>query len=283
MTSYANDILLIDDVPGHAQALREALLGVGYDPANLEWARTLTSGLERLAHKNAWAIFLNLFLPDSWGIDTLDRLFSVTPATPVVVLSGADDEPLCKTAVAHGAQGYVLESSPDICSFALGIRSSIEHEMARQELFSTNDGASIMLHAIGDAVAGTDISGHITYLNAAAENMTGWSMQEASGQPLAEVFQIIDGLTRLPAADRTQLAIQQDPAGALSSSCILVRRDGCESAIENSTAAIHDGDGRVTGAVIVFHQANLARPKVLEMLRWATPLSSQLKSKTNIR
>src|ERR1039458_1648379 len=91
----AHDILLIDDDPFHAKAFEDALIAAGDDPSNFKWVRTLSSGLERLAHNGAWAIFLNLFLPDSRGVDTLDRLLSVSSATPVVVLGGADDEEIC--------------------------------------------------------------------------------------------------------------------------------------------------------------------------------------------
>jgi DNA-binding NarL/FixJ family response regulator len=108
MSNANNEILLIDDDPSHAKAFEEALMVAGDGSANFEWVRTLSSGLESLAHKRKWAIFVNLFLPDSRGVDTLDKLLSVTSATPVVVLGGVDDEEICKTAMLHGAQDYLL-------------------------------------------------------------------------------------------------------------------------------------------------------------------------------
>src|ERR1039457_4490353 len=92
MSRIHNDILLIDDDPCHAKAFEEALIAAGDGPANFEWVRTLSSGLERLAHKGVWAIFLNLFLPDSRGLRTIDRVLLVASATPIVVLGGVDDE-----------------------------------------------------------------------------------------------------------------------------------------------------------------------------------------------
>jgi diguanylate cyclase (GGDEF)-like protein len=65
------------------------------------------------------------------------------------------------------------------------------------------------------------------------------------------------------------LAIQQNSTVGLSANCILVRRDGYECAIEDSAAPIHDRDGQVTGAVIVFHDVSMARAMVLEMSRLA--------------
>ena len=90
-----NDILLIDDDPCHAKAFEEALLVADDGPSNFKWVRTLSSGLERLAHKGVWAIFVNLSLPDSRGLQTLHRLLSVISATPIVVLGGVEDEDIC--------------------------------------------------------------------------------------------------------------------------------------------------------------------------------------------
>jgi len=269
MTPAHHNILLIDDDPSHAKAFEEALIAAGDGPSNFEWVRTLSSGLERLAHKGLWAIFLNLSLPDSRGIETLDRLLSVNSTAPIVVLAGTDDDDACKTAMLHGAQDYLLEGHIDSYSFARAIRNIIEREIARQELFVEKDRAQVTLNSIGDAVLSTDILGNVVYLNVVAEHMTGWSRKEAVGHPLTDVFQIIDGATHKPSPNPLDLAIQLNKAVGLSANCILVRRDGYESAIEDSAAPIHDRDGQVTGAVIVFHDVSMARASVLEMAHLA--------------
>jgi diguanylate cyclase (GGDEF)-like protein/PAS domain S-box-containing protein len=260
-----NDVLLIDDNLCHARAFEEALIAGGGGPTNLEWVRTLSGGLEILGNKRVWAVFLNLFLPDSHGVNSLDRLLSVDSTTPVVVLGGVDDEGTCKTAMVHGAQDYLLEGHVDSYSFARAIRNIIEREVARRELFAEKERAQVTLNSIGDAVLSTDIFGNVTYLNVVAEHMTGWSRKEAVGHPLNDVFQIIDGATHKPSPNPMELAIQANKPVGLTANCILVRRDGYECAIEDSAAPIHDRDGQVTGAVIVFHDVSMARSMVLEM------------------
>jgi diguanylate cyclase (GGDEF)-like protein/PAS domain S-box-containing protein len=245
------------------------LIGTGDGPSNFEWSRTLSDGLEKLAHKGVWAIFLNLFLPDSQGLPTLDRLRPVTLTAPIVVLGRVDDEDICKAAMLHGAQDYLLEGHVDSYAFARAIRNIIEREIARQELFNEKERAQVTLNSIGDAVLSTDNSGNVTYLNVVAEHMTGWSNKEAVGHPLADVFQIIDGATHKPAPNPMEIAIQQNRIVGLTANCILVRRDGYECAIEDSAAPIHDRDGQVTGAVIVFHDVSSARSMVLEMSHMA--------------
>jgi diguanylate cyclase (GGDEF)-like protein/PAS domain S-box-containing protein len=265
MGHAANDILLIDGDPCHAKALEEASLAGGEGRSKFEWARTLSNGLEILTQKEVWAIFLNLSLLDSRGPDTVDRLLSISSATAIVVIAGVDDEEICKTALSHGAQDYLLEGHLDTYAFARAIRNIRERETARRELFIEKERAQVTLNSIGDAVLSTDIPGNVTYMNPVAEQMTGWSTKEAAGRPLKEVFTIIDGVTHKPSANPMELAIQQNKAVGLSANCILVRRDGYECAIEDSAAPIHDRDGQVTGAVIVFHDVSMARALVLEM------------------
>ena len=126
--------------------------------------------------------------------------------------------------------------------------------------------AQLTLDSIGDAVLSSDNGGNVTYLNSTAEALTGWSRSEAKGRPLGEVLRIVDGSTREPLVDNPlRLAIERDKPVALAANSILIRRDGFEFPIEDSTAPIHGRDGRVIGAVIVFRDVSEARATVLRM------------------
>src|SRR5688572_16566219 len=114
------------------------------------------------------------------------------------------------------------------------------------------------LDSIGDAIISTALDGLVTYLNAAAERMTGWLNKAATGQPLPKVFRIIDGDTRHTARTPLALALRLDRAVGLTPDCLLVRRDGHECAIEDSATPIHDRAGRLVGAVIVFRGVGAA-------------------------
>jgi diguanylate cyclase (GGDEF)-like protein/PAS domain S-box-containing protein len=125
--------------------------------------------------------------------------------------------------------------------------------------------AQVTLDSIGDAVLSTDLAGNITYLNPVAERMTGWSASEAVGRPLREVMRIIDADSREPARDPLTMAMRSDTNASVSENCLLIGRDGRESAIEDTAAPIHDRNGKVTGAVIVFHDVGVARALSLRM------------------
>ena len=120
-------------------------------------------------------------------------------------------------------------------------------------------GAQITLDSIGDGVISTDNEGTVTYLNSVAERMTGWTRDEAIGRTFAEVFRIVHSETREPAPNPIELAIRQGDAVGLAANTVLVRRDGHELAIEDSTAPIHDQGGQIVGGVMVFRDVGKAR------------------------
>ncbi|WP_346285082.1 EAL domain-containing protein [Zoogloea sp.] len=137
--------------------------------------------------------------------------------------------------------------------------------LAEEALFAEKERAQVTLNSIGDAVLTTDMPGKVTYMNLVAEKMTGWSRAEALGRPLSEVFHIVNGLTREAAADPARRAMAEDRTVELATDCVLVHRDGSESSIEDSAAPIHNRDGRVSGAVIVFHDVSESRAMAARM------------------
>src|ERR1700730_1500773 len=264
MTDIPN-ILLIDENPTHAEAFREALQKAKDGPFHCEWVQTLSQSVERLRRKTIWAIFVSLSLPDSQGLDTIDKLLQVAPGVPILVMGGAEDEDLSTEALRRGAKDYLLNGHIGTYSFGRAIRNMAERKTAEEVLFIEKERASVTLNSIGDAVLSTDIQGNVTYLNVVAERLTGWTCAEAVGRPLAEVFHIIDGVTRTPATNPVELAIREDKTVKLTPNCILIRHDGSETSIEDSTAQISDWAGLVTGDVISFHDVTESRAMTLEM------------------
>jgi diguanylate cyclase (GGDEF)-like protein/PAS domain S-box-containing protein len=175
------------------------------------------------------------------------------------------DEDAARLTLQRGAQDYLLAERLDDYSMSKALTSMLERSTYADALFLEKERAQVTLNSIGDAVISTDVAGHITYLNPVAESMTGWSSQEACGQPLRDVLKMIDGDSREPAMNPLAMAMLQNRAVGLSANCVLVRRDGYESAIEDTAAPIHDRRGHVTGAVIVFHDVSVARAMSLRM------------------
>ena len=114
------------------------------------------------------------------------------------------------------------------------------------------------LAAVVDAVIGTDAKGAVSYLNTAAESMTGWRAGKALGRPLAEVFSVIDQVTGKPITPADESA---PPADTAASHAALLSSTGLQVEIEYSAIPIRDDAARL-GTVVVFrarrHAAEIA-------------------------
>lgn len=263
MNSIANGLLLVEGDIADATKVMEALTKP--DQPHIEWVQSLADGLQRLKQHGITAILLNLFLPDGRGIDTFDKVCAAAGNIPILVLCGANNESIGKLAVERGAHDFLLKDHLDSYSLTRAVAGMFERRSTADALFVEKERAEVTLNSIGDAVLSTDIAGNITYLNSVAECMTGWSKAEALGRPLAEVFHIIDGTTREHSDNPMSLAVRENKTVSLTANCILVRRDGHESPIEDSAAPIHDRSGQITGAVIVFHDVSAARQMSLQL------------------
>ncbi len=111
----------------------------------------------------------------------------------------------------------------------------------------------VTLNSIGDAVLATDTASRITFLNPSAAAMTGWSAQEAAGEPIDRVFKLINEQTRQPSEDLVSRVLTEKRVIAMANHTALVARDGRETPIEDSAAPIVDDAGEITGVVVVFH------------------------------
>lgn len=211
------------------------------------------------------AVLVDLYLPDSRGIETFDRLFQAAPQIPILVLIGASDEAIARLAVQRGAQDFLLKDRLDNYWLPKALRSMVERAANGEALYEEKERAEVTLNSIGDAVMSTDEWGNVTYLNAVAEQLTGWSKAEAAGRAVGEVFHIVDAVTREAVPDPMALALRENKTVGLTPNSLLIRRDGVEAAIEDSAAPIHDRRGQVTGAVMVFHDVSTARAQSLRM------------------
>jgi diguanylate cyclase (GGDEF)-like protein/PAS domain S-box-containing protein len=260
-------ILLVEHEAADATVILDALNHAPDACFEVEWVRRCSEGLARLDGIDA--ILLDLHLPDSRGIATFDCLFRAAPNIPILLLIDPQHEETARLAVQCGAQDYLLKDRLDPYLLPKVIGSMIERAAYAEALFEEQERAQVTLNSIGDAVVSTDVAGRVTYLNVVAEDLTGWSRNEAAGHPLEEVLQIIDATTRQATQNTTMLAIRADKALALPPNCVLIRRDGIEAAIEDSTAPIHDRRGAVTGAVMVFKDVSMARAMARKMTHLA--------------
>jgi len=128
-------VLLIEDSPGDARLIETLLAQSRELSFEVEWLDTLTAGMERLMACKVDVVLLDLGLPESVGIDTLQRLFARMQSVPtVVVLSGLNDETIALQAVQFGAQDYLVKGHVDSALLVRSIRYAIERGQAKEAL-----------------------------------------------------------------------------------------------------------------------------------------------------
>ncbi len=192
-------------------------------------------------------------------MELIDRLHAASPTIPIVILSHAQDEAVAEAALQRGAQDFILKERVDDYVLAKILAAAIDRAEVADALFDEKERAQITLNSIGDAVISTDVAGNVSYLNVVAERLTGWPSAEALGQPFESVLKIIESATGMTVLNPMKAAALQDATGRLPGACVLIRRDGVEVPIEDSSAPIHDRAGVVVGAVMVFHDVSTAR------------------------
>lgn len=131
--------------------------------------------------------------------------------------------------------------------FDITDRKELENSLRKEK-----ETLRITIASIGDGVISTDLKGNITIFNKVAEELTGWTRDEALGRPVEEVFNIINEETRAKCENPTQKVIESGLVLGLANHTALVSRDGMESSIADSAAPIRDSDGNVHGVVLVF-------------------------------
>jgi PAS domain S-box-containing protein len=127
---------------------------------------------------------------------------------------------------------------------------------AEEELRRQTEWLRVTLASIGDAVISTDAEDRITFLNGVAEALTGWTLAEARGRPLLEVFNIVNDRTRRPAENPALRARRDGLIAGLANHTVLIARDGTERPIDDSAAPMRDEAGAVIGAVLVFRDVS---------------------------
>ena len=132
-------------------------------------------------------------------------------------------------------------------------RDITESKRAQEALRESEQRWSTTLKSIGDAVIATDREGRVTFMNQVAEKLTGWPLSEAQGRALNDVFNIISEVTRITPENPVERVIRAGQVVGLANHTALISRNGAELPIEDSGAPIRDGNGQLTGVVLVFH------------------------------
>lgn len=151
-----------------------------------------------------------------------------------------------------GLAAYLFTCSL-IIGFGEAARSAHRRAIERREVLR------VTLQSIGDAVITTNMEGRVTGLNKVAEVLTGWSLNDARGQPLERVFRIVNEVTRQSVESPATRALREGVVVGLANHTVLIRKDGTECPIDDSAAPIRDEQGHISGCVLTFRDVTAQR------------------------
>lgn len=122
-------LLLVEDDRGDALLVEELIADAAID-IDFHWAPTLTQAATALDAIRPDCVLLDLHLPDAGGVDALDRLGALAPSLPIVVLTGLNDEHFGVSAMASGAQDYLVKGRVDPDTLRRAVLYAIERKRA---------------------------------------------------------------------------------------------------------------------------------------------------------
>jgi PAS domain S-box-containing protein len=235
-------VLLIEDNEDDACLIGELLTERIAADIELEWTDRLESGLTRVAEGKFDVVLLDLSLPDSHGLETLDKIQERAPDLPVIVLAHLDDEMMAVQAVRKGAQDYLVKGRSDGLLLIRAIRYAIERKQSEKAVRDSEIRLRAIINTALDALIGINSQGIIIDWNPRAEVIFGWARGEALGQKLADL--IIPPRYREAHERGLQHFLRTGEGLALNRTIEVagLRRDGTEFPVELSISPLKRGE-----------------------------------------
>ena len=262
-------VLLIENDPEQTRIISVMFDDQGSQSFKLTHVECLEDAETYLVGHPVDIVVLDLGLTDPEGLEAVRRARAAAPHVSIVLLSSLDDEPKAIQAIHEGAQDYLIKGQIEPRQLMQALGNAVERTANEEILIIEKERAETTLNSIADALICTDMAGNITFCNPVASSMMGWPLKDEVGRHLTEVFRIVDATTRKAVLDPMAKAASENLTGNLPLNCVLIHRDGHEVFIEDSVAPIHDSEGKVTGAVIVFRDVSAARAQLEQMAHLA--------------
>jgi two-component system, cell cycle sensor histidine kinase and response regulator CckA len=185
MSTALLQVLLVEDNPGDVQLFKVQLRQANaFSRFALTHVETLEAALSHLAAQSADVIILDLSLQDSEGLETFVTLHNEVPATPIIVLTGLEDEVLAIQAMQQGAQDYLAKGEVNGSLLTRAMRYAIERSQAERQI---RDQAAL-LEVTTDAIYVRGLDTRISFWNHGAVRLYEWTGEEAIGQAATELL-----------------------------------------------------------------------------------------------
>ncbi len=241
-------ILIVEDELIVAEDIKMSLERFGYSVTAI--VKTGEEAAKKADELQPDLVLMDIVLKGKMnGIDAAGKIGKLN--IPVVFLTAYTDTATLERAKITEPYGYLVKPFEEtelhsVIEIAL-YKSKMERKIKEREawLFTT-------LKSIGDAVIASDANGEIMFMNAVAEELTGWEEKDAIGQPLGDVFYIINEKTRKRCENPVEKVLETGKIVGLANHTVLIAKDGVERLIADSGAPIRMDSDVISGVVLVF-------------------------------
>ncbi len=278
MSNLANTVLLIDDDALIAANIKVAFNHETHAPRHIParfqivWKKDMASGLEYLrdlpqtssstATASITAIIFGATGTQGTPADLCHQLRALAPDTPLLGLVNPDTPPFNQQTLHRNLRGRLsrqLIASGNTHELFHVLhraieRMAMERSLNRIEAVLQTERQRFMaaLSSVSDGILSIDGTGKVTHMNLIAEKLTGWSLQEAEGKPLDEVFRVVDGITRQALPFPLDEVTHGNKIRHFDTHSMLLTRSDEEISIEDIVTPIRDSHGKLVAAVLAF-------------------------------
>ncbi len=242
-------VMIVEDEVIVAQTIAAMLRQLGHQVVGI--FSTGQEAIQKAAETRPDIVLMDIILRSDSEIDGINAASCIRKqwGIPVIYLTAYADDATLERAKQTQPVGYLVKPINE-----LNLKVALEIGLAQH--YHTLEGRvpdplDVLFSCMSDGVIATDQQGQVTFMNPAAEHMTGWSRQEAIGQSITDVLNLVDQRTQEPIANPVLQAIRDRQVVYLQAFATLVTRNGHQIAIGDSVSPLTN-QGQPNGAVLVF-------------------------------
>jgi diguanylate cyclase (GGDEF)-like protein/PAS domain S-box-containing protein len=262
---FARKILVVEDEKILASNIRKSLQKLGYSVSEI--TKSGEEAIKKVAETHPHLVLIDICLAGEIdGVrvaDIIENQFHV----PVVYLTDNSEYKTLHKNQLNDPFSYIVKPflESDL-HFAIEM-ALYKHQTKQILLYEEKQRLAAIINSMGCAVIVTCANGYIQMMNPIAETITGWKQSEALGKALIEVVNLVDKIAGETIGNLARHVIETGEVLTLPENCTLITKDGKEIAIGDNIAPIRDGDGNITGAVLVFQDITKRKETEAQLMR----------------
>ena len=264
-------IMIVEDEGIVARDIRNMVMGLGYDATKI--ISDAKEAIKCAESERPHLVLMDIMLSgETTGVKAADIIYSQLNI-PVVYLTAYADETTLQRAKETEPFGYLLKPFEE-----RELKSTIEIALYKfkmeMKLKDRERWLFTILKNVEDGVIAADRKGSITFMNPLAEELTGWTQDDALKKPLNKVYKVIDGNRNKELTFSVKEALEGEEFN-LPNGVVLTSKNGKRTPVDHRLSPIKDDSGNITGLVLTFTNITVQKKteeelrKSLERLRKA--------------